>query len=102
METRKHTTFLEISEARYLDGYRLLLKFNTGEMKVVDLKNELNGEVFLPLRNMDYFKQFKIVYNTVEWPNGADFAPEYLYGLTDEVLETYLAAESEFEYKTKK
>jgi hypothetical protein len=75
------TTFLEVSNAQYLDGYKLELQFNNGKTKIVDLKNELAGEVFLPLKNIDYFKQYKIAYNTIEWPNGADFAPEFLYQL---------------------
>jgi hypothetical protein len=71
--------FLEVSKAKYLDNYRLLLTFNDGISKTVDLQNELNGKIFGPLKDMDYFKNFEIKYNTVEWKNGADFAPEYLY-----------------------
>ncbi|MCL2413179.1 MAG: DUF2442 domain-containing protein [Bacteroidales bacterium] len=77
----KQITFIEITDVQYLDGYKLKLGFNTGETKVVDLKNELTGEVFSPLKDIDFFKQGKIIYNTVEWPNGADFAPEFLYKL---------------------
>jgi hypothetical protein len=77
----KNIMFLEISSVQYLDDYKLKLQFNTGETKVVDLKNELNGEVFAPLKDINYFKQCRIAYNTVEWANGADFAPEYLYEL---------------------
>lgn len=73
--------FIEVVKADYLDGYRVKLKFNTGEVKVVDLSQSLNGSVFLPLRNIDFFKSFTIGFNTIEWSNGADFAPEYLYDL---------------------
>ena len=71
--------FLEVSKAKYINNYKIALEFNNGESKVVDLKNELNGEVFAPLQNLDYFKNFQIKYNTIEWQNGADFAPEFLY-----------------------
>jgi hypothetical protein len=71
--------FLEITDAEYLDNYRLLLTFNNGIRKTVDFQNELNGTVFMPLKQLDYFKKFHIKFNTVEWQNGADFAPEYLY-----------------------
>jgi len=70
--------FLEIVYAEYLTDYKILLKFNNGESKTVDLKDELNGEIFEPLKNKEYFKSFTIKYNTIEWMNGADFAPEYL------------------------
>jgi hypothetical protein len=44
------------------------------------LTNELDGEVFEPLRDVEYFKTFKLhpELRTVVWPNGADFAPEFL------------------------
>jgi len=77
----KDVKFIEITDVQYLDGYKLKLQFNTGETKAVDLKNELTGEVFAPLKDIDFFKQGKIIYNTIEWPNGADFAPEFLYEL---------------------
>ena len=71
--------FLEVVKAEYLNGYRIKLWFNDHTVKVVDLAKSLNGEVFVPLRNIDYFKRFSIKFNTIEWENGADFAPEYLY-----------------------
>jgi len=71
--------FLEVTKAEYLDNYRLLLTFNNGKIKTVDLQNELNDTVFVPLKQLDFFKKFRIKYNTIEWENGADYAPEYLY-----------------------
>ncbi len=71
--------FLEVSQAKYLNDYRILLTFSNGVSKTVDLKNELRGSVYEPLHQLDYFKKFTLKYNTIEWPNGADYAPEYLY-----------------------
>jgi hypothetical protein len=71
--------FLEITNANYLSEYKILLNFNSGDTKIVDLKNELTGSIFEPLKDVNYFKDFSIKYNTIEWNNGADFAPEYLY-----------------------
>ncbi|MBQ9638548.1 MAG: hypothetical protein IJV22_03205 [Bacteroidales bacterium] len=31
------------------------------------------------MRNKTFFKQFSLPFNTVEWKNGADRAPEHLY-----------------------
>lgn len=73
--------FLEILRACYLDHYRLKLWFNNGDVKIVDLKDSLEGNAFRPLRDIDFFKRFKIHLNTVEWPNEVDFAPEYLYSI---------------------
>ena len=73
--------FLEVVKANYLDGYKIELLFNNGETKVADLSNSLNGKVFTPLKDIEYFKRFSIKFNTIEWENGADFAPEYLYDI---------------------
>jgi len=74
--------FLEISKAIYLEDYRISLTFNNGETKTVNLQGELNGTVYEPLRQIDYFKDFQVKYNTIEWANGADYAPEYLYEIS--------------------
>ena len=71
--------FLEVSNAVYLENYRISLTFNNGVTKTVDLQSELNGKVYEPLRQLENFKKFQVKYNTIEWANGADYAPEYLY-----------------------
>jgi hypothetical protein len=50
---------------------------------VVNLHDELDGGVFIPLKELDFFKKFHVSANTIEWENGADFAPEYLRSLPD-------------------
>ncbi|MCX6270749.1 MAG: DUF2442 domain-containing protein [Bacteroidetes bacterium] len=70
---------IEVINAEYLSDYKILISFNDGKTKIVDLKGKLKGPVFEPLHNLDYFRKFFIHYNTIEWPNGADIAPEYLY-----------------------
>jgi hypothetical protein len=67
--------------ANYVRDYTVHLKFDDDTEGDVDLADELDGQVFLPLRDIDYFKQFRLdcEIHTVVWPNGADFAPEFLY-----------------------
>ncbi len=73
--------FLNVVGCKYVENYILRVKFDNGEELDVDLANELDGEIFEPLKSLDYFREFKISTetNTIEWPNGADFAPEFLY-----------------------
>jgi len=71
--------FLEILKAEYLGDYRISLVFNNGKSKTVDLSDKLIGKVFEPLKDKNFFQNFSIKFNTIEWSNGADFAPEYLY-----------------------
>lgn len=72
---------LEVKEASYKGDYCLDILFSNGVRKVIDLANSLKGEIFEPLKDVEKFKRFKINFNTVEWENGADFAPEYLFEL---------------------
>ena len=74
--------FIEVVKAEYIDGYKLLLLFNNGVRRIVDLSDSLKGSVFAPLKDISFFKHFSIKFNTVEWENGADFAPEYLYEIS--------------------
>lgn len=73
--------FLHITDFDYLDGYKLRLEFSNGIAGVVDLEAELYGEIFDPLRDQKLFRQVYLTSRTIEWPNGADLAPEYLLDL---------------------
>jgi hypothetical protein len=79
--------FLHVTNVAYLKEYQLRLTFDNGIIKDVDLQAELYGEVFEPLKEVEFFKQVEVnpETNTVEWPNGADFAPEFLYEIGQEV-----------------
>ncbi len=72
---------LHVKEARYLHDYVIWLRFNDGAEGEVNLKDELYGEVFEPLKDLEMFKSFRVdpVLETIVWENGADFAPEFLY-----------------------
>jgi hypothetical protein len=69
-----------VVEARYVSGRTIWLRFNDGAKGEVDLSAEIHGEIFEPLRDMEYFRKFEVSreLGTVVWPNGADFAPEFL------------------------
>ncbi len=71
-----------VKEAKYLYDYVLWLRFNDGAEGEVDLADELDGEVFEPLKKLSNFKKFIVDpdLETVVWENGADMAPEFLYG----------------------
>lgn len=72
---------LHVKQAKYLHDYVIWLRFNDGAEGEVDLADELEGEVFSPLKDISKFKSFKVdpVLGTIVWENGADLAPEFLY-----------------------
>ena len=69
-----------VADARYVGGYTLWLRFDDGAEGEVDLSSELYGEIFEPLKEIAYFRNFSLhpELRTIVWPNGADFAPEFL------------------------
>ena len=74
----------ELESAEYIDGHRIHLRFADGTAADVDLATEIWGDVFEPLKDPEVFRRFELdaELNTVTWPTGADFAPEFLYEKT--------------------
>jgi hypothetical protein len=70
-----------VIEAKHVRDYVVHIRFADGLEGEIDLRPELEGEVFEPLKDRDYFKRLAVhpELHTVTWPNGADFAPEFLY-----------------------
>jgi hypothetical protein len=71
----------DVVEARHVGKHTIWIRFEDGTAGEVDLTDELVGGVFEPLKDEAYFKNFRVNPDTgtVEWPNRADFAPEFLY-----------------------
>ncbi len=70
-----------VIDANYVDNYILHIRFSDGSEGEVDFENELDGEIFELLKDISYFRKFTVnqELHTVVWPNGADFAPEFIY-----------------------
>lgn len=71
---------LHTTEVAPLSNFRLFLRFNNGDSGEVNLADELDGELFGPLRDPALFATAiqHPVMRTVAWANGADLAPEFL------------------------
>lgn len=77
-----HRTFVHVVAARAVGGHRVWIRFDDGAEGEVDLAAHLDGDVFAPLHDRSYFAQLRVgPGRTLEWPNGADFAPEFLHDL---------------------
>lgn len=71
---------LTIVSVRPLDGYRLFLRFSTGESGVFDMGPMLDSPAFAPLRDKAEFDRVYIDFGALTWMDGeADLAPEYVY-----------------------
>jgi len=73
--------FLHVKESRYLRDYVVWLRFNDGAEGEIDLEDELQGDVFGPLKDKLLFQTVRVdpELETIVWENGADLAPEFLY-----------------------
>ena len=80
---------LRIDAVELVGPHSLALRFNDGASRRVNLLPELEGPVFEPLRDPEYFSCVVLdpLAGTVAWPNGADFAPEFLRELPAEKVE---------------
>lgn len=81
---------LHIKSAKHVSDFTLWVSFDDGTSGSVDLKDVLNGSVFLPLRDIGVFSKVSVdpELETVVWPNGADFAPEFLKDLQNKQAQT--------------
>ena len=70
-----------VKGVRYVSEYKLLLTFEDGSVRLADLEPHLDGEIFEPLREINYFKAARVnsELDTVVWDNGADMSPDFLY-----------------------
>lgn len=85
-----------LRSAEYLRQYKIRVTFDDGKSGVLDLEDELWGEVFEPLRDIRLFRCFSFdsELGTIKWPTGADFSPEYLYENVI-VADRYLSASAD-------
>ena len=70
-----------VESVQYVGDYVVHVRFSDNTEGDLDLSDELYGEVFEPLKDQRLFAQVAVhpEFQTLVWPNGADFAPEFLY-----------------------
>ena len=78
-----------VTEARHVTGHKIKVRFEDGQTKLVDLGSHLDGPIFEPLRDPAYFRCFTVnsEIDTIVWPNNADFSPDFLYEIGQEISE---------------
>lgn len=62
-----------------LPDHVLRLTFDTGEVRLFDLKPYLERGVFRGLQNQEVFRQAEVVAGSVEWPGEIDLSHDTLF-----------------------
>ena len=65
--------------------YTLRIDFDDSTTQTINFEAILKGELYGPLRDLSLFNQVKLdpEFETLVWPNGADFDPETLHNWPD-------------------
>ena len=85
----KHTVPWRVTSVTALPGARLRVTFVDGTAGQVHMESFLStqnveGTIFEPLRDPAIFVQASVVMGAVQWPNGADLAPDAMYDVIRE------------------
>ncbi len=80
----RHTVPWRVRSVEALPDARLRVNFVDGTAGEVDLHAflkdpKLEGTVFEPLRDPNTFGQVRVVLGAIQWPDGADLAPDAMY-----------------------
>src|SRR5437867_6301016 len=80
----RHTVAWRLKTVTSLPGARLRVTFIDGTAGEVDMSaflasRKVVGTLFEPLRDPALFAQVRVVLGAVQWPNGADLAPDAMY-----------------------
>ena len=71
---------LRVRKATPLEDYKMLIEFEDGSQKEIDLEPFLHGQIFEPIRNnLKMFQDVRIEGGTIAWANGVDIDPDVLY-----------------------
>ena len=74
-----NTDLIKVVNVDYIKEYIVDLKYSNGEKKRVDFFPLLKSGKKQELLNKNNFILFGLNHWTLEWYNGVDFAPDFLY-----------------------
>ena len=69
----------KVRSVKAIEEYKLVIEFSNNEFKEFDVTPYLDKGIFVELKNESYFKQVRVAFGSIEWPNGQDFCKDTLY-----------------------
>ncbi len=73
-----------ITKVKPIENHKLILFFEN-EKRIFDLNPLLDWGRFSELKDINIFKKVHISFDTIEWDNGLDLDPEYLYEQSEKI-----------------
>lgn len=61
------------------DNYQIYIEFDNDECGVLDMEPYLNFGVFSRIRDRAVFSKVRVSFDTIEWSNGIDLDPQFVY-----------------------
>jgi hypothetical protein len=70
-----------VADFEVVAPYTLRIRFNDNSVRTINFLPMLRGELYGPLRDLDFFNQVRLdtEAGTLVWPNEADFDPATLH-----------------------
>jgi hypothetical protein len=70
---------MKVIDAKANDDFTLDVAFEDGSLRRFDMKPYLDYPIFQKLKDIGYFRNFKIEFGTVQWSDEQDMSPDTLY-----------------------
>ena len=61
------------------EDFSLAITFDNGEEGTLDMRPHLGFGVFRRIADYDHFKMVRVSFDTIEWDQGVDLDPEFVY-----------------------
>jgi hypothetical protein len=74
----KQSDINRIVAAQIVGPETIKIEFGDGYAGTICLTPQLWGPIFEPLKDVNFFRQFRLEDGTIRWPNDADFCPDVL------------------------
>jgi len=71
--------WLGVKHVQATDDHKLVLTFENSEQRCLDVSQLFKFGRFAELKDLNVFKKVHIAFDTIEWENGLDLDPEFLY-----------------------
>ena len=68
-----------VCEVTSQKDFSLIIVLDNGEKRTLDMKPYLDFGVFKKIRDYEKFKRVRVAFDTIEWDEGIDLDPEFIY-----------------------